>query len=230
MESFQILVIVSLFILIVFFLITWPIFNIIVETSQNLIQPVQDKIKKEITTPQEPKPSISLTEKYNNYLANQLRDQIKQAGGIVEWIEANQPNKYSTIYQPTFVEIWTTQFPYICIYSNMDSSRVNNSAQQLVERQGFDVCLGDPTCDVMTLIEELVQVSEMPNSCAHEITQKWSFPRSQPPHEERSIVFPAVLSNKQYKSAVGRDVIVRIVFNPKPSPALFRTNWQRFTN
>lgn len=239
LEPFTILIIVTAIVIILFFFLTLPVLKIISqETTQK--QPNETKLKKVETEKKtlnqiypdkewkhvKPK-NTTAQQAYYEYIVQRLNQQIKKDGGIQGWMEKNKPSKHQT-YQPFFVEVWTTQYPYLCLYSNYYQSRENKTAEELTENQGHGSCLGDPTCDVMTLISELVFQANKQAGCFTPIAQTWTFPRSKPGHTEKSLVFLGVLGNKNIPDSVGREIMIRIIFNPDPSPASFRTNWQKY--
>ena len=212
-EPFTILLIVFILTIFILYFTTWPVLNYILQfLPQPIPQPVSKPVYQPVIKPQE-----SPQNGYYQYLVQKLQTEISSSGGISNWISTQNPS--SSLYQPFFYEVWTTQHPYVCLYSSYYPSRINQSAEQLTKDEPG--CMGDPTCDVMTLINELVYAAETNQGCFTPINQTWSFPRSVMRRQEKSLVFKSTTG-----TISGRDVIVRILFNPKPSPAFFRTNWQ----
>lgn len=238
-ERFRILVVITSFIILILFLATLPTFNYIVSHPQEtILKPITQQVQDIQKPPTPPKRDLhkkgtpvlpqgmTPEQGYIQYLAQEKQEEFQEAGGIENWINQNPPNSLMSPYQTTYVEVWTAQFPYLCLYSNYSPNRMNQTAEDLTK--DAEGCLGVPSCDVMTLLEELIYTtkSSRTGGCGTPITQKWSYPPTQPPHQETSIVMAGVIQDKQYRAAVGQDIMIRILLNPKPNPNAFRTNWQ----
>jgi len=242
-QRFRILVVITSFIIIILFLATLPTFNYIVShPRETILKPIAQQVQdiQKPKPPSKPEPRQKHYQKgtpvlpqgmtpeqgYIQYLAQEKQEEFQEAGGIENWINQNPPNSLLSPYQTTFVEVWTAQFPYMCLYSDYAPGRMKQTAEELTK--DAEGCLGVPSCDLMVLIEELIYTtkSSKTGGCGTPITQKWSYPPTQPPHDETSIVMAGVIQDRRYRAAVGKDIIVRILLNPKPNPNAFRTNWQ----
>lgn len=215
MDIFILLVVIACFIVFIFLFVILPAIELIALTKQPKLEPESIPIPiqeqpKQIQIQQQPNMEIQIRQKE----VEQIRNQIIEAGGIEKWIQKNPPTKQTKQYTPYFVEIWTVEWPYVCIYSNYESGRINRSAQQMVESESYGSCYGDPSCDVTQLIAELINSDKIK-------TQKWSFPRTRPSRMETSFLFPGIIR-------AGQSVLIRILMNPTENPNLYRTNWDMY--